>query len=167
MMSISFAHLSCLLHSWQPPVGGILLGTSPIYENHWGRLKSRSDWKSHRWTASWAELVWHREAYAGTSFFPKCSLRLKQAKIGARRLGEFVVSIIVSFGPKPGVTEGCYHLTAPAWLIWDELSDMAYFWRKGLCQRKASALGGVRVATVRQAALIRLYIWAGDNKTTI
>lgn len=38
-----------------------------------------------------------------------------------------MASIILSFGPKPGVTEGCYRLTASAWLIQDELSDMAYF----------------------------------------
>jgi len=88
---------------------------------------------------------------------------LERAKIGARRLRELVASIILSFGPKPGVTEGCCCLTASAWLIW--MNCQTWPTSEGRdCVRKASALGGVRVMAVRRAALIGFYVWAGDSR---
>lgn len=81
--------------------------------------------QSHMWTAVAEFGCFNRHIQPGNTFFPKCWLRLKWTKVGARSLGEFALSIVLSFGPKPRVTEGCYSLTASAWLMWDELSDLA------------------------------------------
>lgn len=80
---------------------------------------------SHMWAAVAEFSFFNRHIQPSDAFFPKCWLRYKWLKIGARSLGEFAVSIVLSFGPKPRVTEGCYSLTASAWLMRDELSDLA------------------------------------------
>lgn len=100
-----------------------------------------------------------REAHPVTSFFPKFHRGLNRQKWSWGDLENYL-----SVGPKARVTEGCCCLTAPAWLMRDELSDVPYFRREGLCQ---GSIAAARVTAVRRAALIRFYIWARDNKTTI
>lgn len=113
-------------------------------------------------TASCAELLlrW-RAAHPMTSFFPKFHRGLNRQK----QLWGDVVSIRgehYSLVPQ-AVSEGCCCLTAAAWLMRDELSDVPYLRR----ERAWRGGGSTRAAAVGRAALIRFYIWARDNKTTI
>lgn len=113
-------------------------------------------------TASCAELLlqW-RAAHPMTSFIPKFHRglnRQKQLWGDVEIRGEHYLSL----GPK-GSEWRLLLSDGSAWLMRDELSDVPYLRR----ERAWRGGGGARAAAVRRAALIRFYIWAQDNKTTI
>lgn len=124
-----------------------------------GRVTCRFAWKSHRWTASWAELLWQRDAHPATSSFPKFHRGLNRQKWIWGDVENWWWALFIFWSPRQSdwrllLSDSC-------------LADARWAVRRALLPKGGMVSALALRLSVGRAALIRFYIWAGDNKTTV